>query len=69
MATTTFDLGETDDPLPTVGVRLDGPLGEPILIIPGAILSPEAAFAYAQNIFAAAAAYWQAQDAPVAGHA
>lgn len=39
-------------------------------VIPGAILSPEAAVAYAQRIFAAAAsACRQAQDEPLAGHA
>jgi hypothetical protein len=64
------DLGQNDDPvLPLVAIRLTGALGEPLIVVPGAILTPDAAVSYAQRIFAAAASACAQARLDVAGHA
>ena len=68
MATATLDLGEDGDPaLPDVRVRLDGL--DALVVVPGAILSPTDAVAYAQRIFAAAASDCAQARLDVAGRA
>jgi hypothetical protein len=68
MAATT-DLGEDNGPaLPLVGIRLTGEIGEPLVVVPGAILTPDAAVSYAQRIFAAAASACAQARLDVAGH-
>ena len=55
MATTRPNLGD-DDGLPAVVVRLAGQIGEPLVVIEAAVLTPDAAIEYAKAIFATAAA-------------
>jgi hypothetical protein len=68
MATTTIDLRDDDPTIPAVGFRFEGALGAPIVVIPGAVLSPADAVAYAQRIFACAASACAQSRLDVAGH-
>ena len=68
MATTRPDLGDDDHPaVPLVAVRFDGELGAPLVVVPGAILTPDQAIEYAKAIFAAAASTCQRSRLDVAG--
>ena len=63
------DLGQNDDlALPLVGVRLTGELGAPLIVVPGAVLSPDDAIEYAKAIFSAAATACRQSRLDVAGH-
>jgi hypothetical protein len=65
MATTILD----HPGIPCVRVRFDGEIGEPLVVIPAAILKPADAVQYAQKIFASAGAACQRSGADVAGNA
>ena len=67
MATAAFNLGEDGDPaLPVVRVRtgLDA-----LVVVPGAILTPDQAITYAMKVFAAAATACAQSRLDVAGRA
>lgn len=68
MATTRPDLGD-DDGLPAVGVHFAGQIGEPLIVIEAAVLTPDAAIEYAQAIFSAAAAACRRSRDNAAGRA
>lgn len=68
MATTTYGQRDDDPAIPFVGYRFDGALGEPIVIVSGAILSPADAVTYAQRIFGVAAEACAQARLNVAGH-
>lgn len=69
MAMTILDLGDDDCPaVPLVATRIDGELGSPLVIVPGAMLSPADAVEYAKRIFAAAAAACRQSRQEVVGH-
>jgi hypothetical protein len=68
MATKILDLDGRNPAIPLVVVRFDGEIGEPLVAVPGALLTPEAAIEYAKAIFSAAAtACRQARHVDVAG--
>ncbi len=63
-----LDLADDDHPaVPLVAVRFDGELGEPLVVVPGAILSPDDAVTYARRIFDAAASACRRSRLDVAG--
>jgi hypothetical protein len=63
-------VGDAEHHLPPVTLRFHGALGEPLIVVEAAILTPDATIEYAKAIFgAAAAACRESRTADVAGHA
>ena len=68
MASTRPDFDDGDG-LPAVVVRLAGHIGEPLIVIEAAVLTPDAAIEYAKAIFASAAEACRQSRLNVAGRA
>ena len=68
MANTRPDFDDGDG-LPAVVVRLAGQIGEPLIVIEAAVLTPDAAIEYAKAIFASAAEACQQSRDNAAGRA